>query len=152
MLQAFFNIKILRVGILPSGAANNGWDIVDLLQGSAGVFHAKGCLGITYFVQLYDGNRHIRESRDPLGPKSPKSLEKVFPGLPARRVEKVSKKSQRTRKRVKKMSKSVFGDFFDTFLTLWAGGIWGPEGLGTPVYGSSHRKFSCSSGAVQNYH
>ena len=55
-----------------------------------------------------------------------------------------------TRKRVKKTTKSVFGDFFDTFLTLRAGrhgktvlrlfGIWGLGGVETPVYGGSHRK------------
>ena len=49
-------------------------------------------------------------------------LKNVFLGLPARSVKKVSRKShQKTRKRVKKVSKSVFGDFLDTFLTLWAG-------------------------------
>ena len=69
-----------------------------------------------------DWSRRIQESRGPLGPKSPKSLKMVFPGLPASSVsKKVSKKCQTTRKRVKKTTKSVFGDFFDTFLTLPTG-------------------------------
>ena len=58
----------------------------------------------------------------------------------------MSKKSQRTHKRVKKVSRSVFGDFCDSFLTLWAWrpgksflGIPGLGGVETLVYGSFHR-------------
>ena len=96
-----------------------------------------------------DWSRHIQESRGALGPKSPKSLKNGFPGLPARSVKKVSKNSQMTRTRLKKTTKSVFGDFFDTFLTLPAGrpgksflrlfGVSGLGGVETPVYGDCAR-------------
>ena len=55
----------------------------------------------------------------PSGPEIPQKSQ--IPGLPAWSVKKVSKKCQMTRKRVKKTTKSVFGDFFDTFLTLPTG-------------------------------
>ena len=65
-----------------------------------------------------DWNRHIQESRGPLGQKSPKSHRKVFL---ARSVKRVPKKFQITWNGVKKVWKSVFRDSFDTFLTLQAG-------------------------------
>ena len=68
----------------------------------------------------------------------------------------VSKKRRKTPKNLKKSQKGVkisvwgfFGHFFDPldgaarkdpFETFW--GFSGPEGLGTPVYGSFHRNFS----------
>ena len=73
------------------------------------------------------------------------------PGPPGLECQKsVEKKYQMTRKRVKKTAKSVFGDFFDTFLTLPTGrpeksflrlfGDSGARGVETPVYGDCARK------------
>ena len=72
----------------------------------------------------------------------------------------MSKKSQMTQKRVKKTTKSVFGDFFDTFLTLRAGrpgksflrlfGDFGARGCGDSCIWGLHTQQVSNSKAFQD--
>ena len=90
----------------------------------------------------------------PSGPEIHKKSQKGLPAPPRPECQKSVEKSLKgpTRKRGKKVSKSVFGDFFGTFLTLWAGrpgktffrlfGDFGLGGVESPVYGVCNRKAS----------
>ena len=74
----------------------------------------------------------------PSGPEIPKKSQKGLSEPPGPECQNSVKKASKDPKRVKKVSKAVFGDFFDTFLTLWAGqpgktflrlfGDFGPRG------------------------
>ena len=55
------------------------------------------------------------------GPEIPKKSQKGVPGPPGPECQQSVEKVPNDRTEVKKTTKSVFGEFFDTFLTLRAG-------------------------------
>ena len=64
-------------------------------------------------LQTKSWNRHIQESRGPLGPTSQNSLKKVFPGLPTRSVkESVEKNPKGPKNRERKISPKFFRPTF----------------------------------------
>ena len=87
---------------------------------------------------------------------SKRSSRASLPGVP----KKCRKSPKGPEKESKRTRKWVFGDFFDTFLTLWAGrpgktflrllGISGLRAVETPVYGDCNRKCSGLSSPTQH--